>query len=249
MLSGHVRAWGRYHSRILDRWAANLGRSEGAIAEEAVPFPGAVRRSLVVLRCARPIYAAGFSAVVPAHVGRLLERRDHVAPTLTRAIASMTSVSPSGANKRMSPSAGQAPSLSSKQLARQSRMWVCPAWHSSTGRARRAILITALCAAAPLAHAQQLPSIESLEQSYVACVQTAFLGRLDDFAVNGNLAQVAERALLDCQIEENALYTTAVSSGVGHAQAIALTRVAVEQLKASLKAKMLAPPTAMLQKK
>ena len=75
-----------------------------------------------------------------------------------------------------------------------------------------------------------------------------FLGRLDDFAVNGNLAQVAERALLDCQIEENALYTTAVSSGVGHAQAIALTRAAVEQLKASLKAKMLAPPTAMLQK-
>ena len=80
-------------------------------------------------------------------------------------------------------------------------------------------------------------------------MQSAFLGRLDDFAVNGNLAQVAERALLDSQIEENALYTTAVSSGVGHAQAIALTRVAVEQLKASLKAKMLAPPTAMLQKK
>jgi hypothetical protein len=188
MLSGHVRAWGRYHSRILDRWAANLGRSEGAIAEEAVPFPGAVRRSLVVLRCARPIYAAGFSAVVPAHAGRLLERRDHVAPTLTRAIASMTSVSPSGANKRMSPSAGQAPSLGSKQLARQSRMWVCPAWHSSTGRARRAILITALCAAAPLAHAQQLPSIESLKESYVACVQSAFVRRLDDFAVNGKPA-------------------------------------------------------------
>jgi hypothetical protein len=72
---------------------------------------------------------------------------------------------------------------------------------------------------------------------------------VDDFAVKGNLAQVAERALLDCQIEENALYTTAVSSGVGHAQAIALTRAAVEQLKASLKAKMLAPPMAMPKKK
>jgi hypothetical protein len=44
-------------------------------------------------------------------------------------------------------------------------------------------------------------------------------------------------------------YTTAVSSGVGHAQAIALTRAAVEQLKASLKAKMLAPPMAMPPKK
>jgi hypothetical protein len=80
-------------------------------------------------------------------------------------------------------------------------------------------------------------------------VQSAFAGRLDDFAANENLAQVAERALLDCQIEENALFTTAVSSGVGHAQAIALTRAAVEQFKASLKAKMLTPPTAMPPKK
>jgi len=45
-------------------------------------------------RCARPIYATGFSAVVPAHAGRLLERRDQVASILARAIASMTSVSP-----------------------------------------------------------------------------------------------------------------------------------------------------------
>jgi hypothetical protein len=44
-------------------------------------------------RCARPIYAAGFSAVVPAHAGRLLERRDQVASIRARAIASMTSVS------------------------------------------------------------------------------------------------------------------------------------------------------------
>jgi hypothetical protein len=66
----------------------------------------------------------------------------------------------------------------------------------------------------------------------VACVQSAFVRRLDDFAVNGNLPQAAERAFLDCQIEENALYTTAVASGPGHAQAIALIRAAVEQLKA-----------------
>jgi hypothetical protein len=146
--------------------------------------------------------------------------------------------------------------MSPKQLARRSRTWICPVWCGPTGRACLVTLVTALCAAAPLAHAQQLPSIESLKQSieslkqsYVACVQSAFVGSLDDFAVNGNLAQVAERALLDCQIEENALYTTSVSSGVGHAQAIALTRAAVEQLKASLKAKMLAPPTAMPPKK
>jgi hypothetical protein len=36
----------------IDRWAANLGRSEGANAEEAVPFLGAVHRSFV-LRFAR----------------------------------------------------------------------------------------------------------------------------------------------------------------------------------------------------
>ena len=146
--------------------------------------------------------------------------------------------------------------MSPKQLARRSRTWICSVWCGPTGRACLVTLVTALCAAAPLAHAQQLPSIESLKQSieslkqsYVACVQSAFVGSLEHFAVNGNLAQVAERALLDCQIEENALYITAVSSGVGHAQAIALTRAAVEQLKASLKAKMLAPPTAMPPKK
>src|SRR5207302_8164212 len=46
-----IRAWGQYHSRILDRWAANTGRLEGATAEKAVPFPCAARRS-VVLRLA-----------------------------------------------------------------------------------------------------------------------------------------------------------------------------------------------------
>jgi hypothetical protein len=46
-----IRAWGQYHSRILDRWAANTGRLEGATAEKAVPFPCATRRS-VVLRLA-----------------------------------------------------------------------------------------------------------------------------------------------------------------------------------------------------
>jgi hypothetical protein len=42
-------------------------------------------------------------------------------------------------------------------------------------------------------------SIESLTQSYVVCMQSAFVGSLDDFAVNGNLPQAAERAFLDCQ--------------------------------------------------
>ena len=44
---------GDYHSRILDRWAANPGRREGAIAEEAVPVPE--RRPLILhssFRCA-----------------------------------------------------------------------------------------------------------------------------------------------------------------------------------------------------
>jgi hypothetical protein len=43
-----IRAWGEYHSRMLNRWAANMGRLEGATAEKAVPFPCAARRSLVV---------------------------------------------------------------------------------------------------------------------------------------------------------------------------------------------------------
>jgi hypothetical protein len=30
-----IRAWGRYHSRILDQWAANTGCLEGATAEKA----------------------------------------------------------------------------------------------------------------------------------------------------------------------------------------------------------------------
>jgi hypothetical protein len=34
-----IRAWGQYHSRILDRWAASAGCCEGATAEKAVPFP------------------------------------------------------------------------------------------------------------------------------------------------------------------------------------------------------------------
>ena len=45
----------------------------------------------------------------------------------------------------------------------------CPARRGE----RVAVLVTALCAGAPLAHAQQLPSIESLSESYVACVQSA----------------------------------------------------------------------------
>jgi hypothetical protein len=57
-----------------------------------------------------------------------------------------------------------------------------------------------------------LPSIESLNESYVTCVRRAFARRMDESAANADLAQATERALLDCQMEENALYTTAVAS-------------------------------------
>ena len=114
---------------------------------------------------------------------------------------------------------------------------------SSTARARRAVLVTALGAGAPLAHAQQLPSIESLSEAYAACVQSAFVRRLEDFGAS-NLPQAIERAFLDCQLEEDALYATAVATAPGNTQALALVRAAVEQLKAKLKADLLtaAPP-------
>jgi hypothetical protein len=112
------------------------------------------------------------------------------------------------------------------------------------GRARRAVLVTALCAGASLAHAQQLSSIESLNESYVACVQSAFVRRLDDFGVS-NLPEATECAFIDCQLEEDALFTTAAASAPGDTQAIALVRAAIEQLKAKLKAKLLASPPTM----
>jgi hypothetical protein len=123
-------------------------------------------------------------------------------------------------------------------------LWLYLSMPSSTGRARRAVLITALCAGASLARAQQLPNIESLSESYVTCVQSAFVRRLDDFGAS-NLPQATERAFLDCQLEEDALYTTAVASASGNTQAIALVRAAVEQLKAKLKAELLAAPPTM----
>ena len=52
-------------------------------------------------------------------------------------------------------------------------------------------------------------------------------------------------AFLDCQIEEDALYTTAVASARGNTQAIALVRAAVEQLKPKLKAELLAASPTM----
>ena len=113
---------------------------------------------------------------------------------------------------------------------------------SSTGRAHRAALVTALCAGASLAPAQHLPSIESLSESYVACVRSAFVRRLDDFGAS-NLPQATEQAFLDCQLEEDALYTTAAASAPGNSQAVALARAALEQLKAKLKAELLAAPT------
>jgi len=120
-------------------------------------------------------------------------------------------------------------------------LWLYLSMPSSTGRARCAVLVTALCAGAPLAHARQLPGIESLSQSYVACVQSAFVRRLDDFGAS-NLPQATERAFLDCQLEDDAPYTTAVASAPGNTQAIPLVRAAIEQLKAKLKAELLAAP-------
>jgi len=194
---------GQYHSRILDRWAANTGRLEGATAEEAVPFPYAARRSFIL---------------------RLVAFLWVFLPMLTSCrtvgIKSLRAIADIGG------------------------LWICPAWHNSTGKARRAVLITALCAAAPLAHAQQFPSIESLNESYAACVQSAFVRRLEDFGAS-NLPQATERAFIDCQLEEDALYTTAVASAPGNTQAIALARAAIEQLKAKLKAELLAAPPTM----
>ena len=119
---------------------------------------------------------------------------------------------------------------------------------SSRSRARRVVLATALCAGVSSTRAQQLPIIESLNESYVACVQSAFMRRMDDFGVSG-LPQATEHAFLDCQLEEVALYTTAVASAPGNTQALALVRAAVEQLKANLKAELLAAPSAMPLKK
>src|SRR5262249_35787116 len=64
-------------------------------------------------------------------------------------------------------------------------LWLYLPMPSSTGRARRAVLVTAaMCWRASLAHAQQQPSIESLSESYVTCVQSAFVRRLDDFGAS-----------------------------------------------------------------
>jgi hypothetical protein len=117
-----------------------------------------------------------------------------------------------------------------------------PLMRSSRSGAHRAVLVSALCAGATFAHAQRLPSIESLNESYVTCVQSAFARRMDDSAANVDLPHATERALLDCEMEENALYTTAVASTSGNTQAIALVRAAVEQLKANLKAELMAAP-------
>jgi hypothetical protein len=54
-----------------------------------------------------------------------------------------------------------------------------------------------------------------------------------------------KRAFVDCQLEEDALYTTAVASAPGNTQAITLVRAALEQLKAKLKAELRAAPPTM----
>jgi hypothetical protein len=54
------------------------------------------------------------------------------------------------------------------------------------------------------------------------------------------------RSSCPCQLEEDTLYTTAVASAPGNTQALALVRAAIEQLKANLKAELLAAPPTML---
>jgi hypothetical protein len=98
------------------------------------------------------------------------------------------------------------------------------------------------CVGGTFAHAQELRSIESLSQSYVTCIQSAFERRLGDFG-GSSLPQAVERAFVDCQLEEGALYTTAVASAPGNTQATALVRAAIEQLKANLKSELLASTT------
>ena len=48
-----------------------------------------------------------------------------------------------------------------------------------------------------------------------------------------NLSEATERAFIDCQLDEDVLFTTAAASAPGNTQAIALVRVAIEQLKAN----------------
>ena len=114
---------------------------------------------------------------------------------------------------------------------------------SCAARVHRRVLLTALCGGVTFAHAQELRSIKSINQSYVTCVQSAFEQRRHDPGVS-SLPQVAEQAFLDCQSEEDTLYTTAAASAPGNSQATALVRAAIEQLKANLKTELLAaPPT------
>ena len=115
---------------------------------------------------------------------------------------------------------------------------------SSGATAHRGVLVVVLWAGVTFAHAQELRSIQSLSQSYVTCVQSAFERRRDDLGVS-SLPQATQRAFLDCQLEEDALYTTAVASAPGNTQAIALVRAAFQQLKATLKAGLLAAPPTM----
>ena len=112
---------------------------------------------------------------------------------------------------------------------------------SPAARMHRGVLLTVLYVGVTFAHAQELRSIESIKlrsiesinQSYLTCVQSAFEQRRHDSG-GSSLPQAAEQAFLDCQSEEDALYTTAAASAPGNTQATALVRAAIEQLKANL---------------
>jgi hypothetical protein len=76
---------------------------------------------------------------------------------------------------------------------------------SSAARVHRGILLTVLYVGVTFAHAQELRSIESINQSYLTCVQSTFVQHRHDLSVS-SLPQAAEQAFLDCQSEEDALY-------------------------------------------
>jgi hypothetical protein len=105
-------------------------------------------------------------------------------------------------------------------------------------------LITAvLCWGAVASLAQstlaQSTDIDRFKATYVACVQSAFLHHLGtEFIADGNLAAAIERAFPDCQTEENA-YVSIVAMMMGGSTAQFEARAAVDQLKLSVKTKLM----------
>ena len=71
---------------------------------------------------------------------------------------------------------------------------------SSTARVHRGVLLTVLYVGVTFAHAQELRSIESVNQSYLTCVQSAFEQRRRDSGVchkrpNKRFSTVSQRKM------------------------------------------------------